>query len=286
MFDMRSYIVSLIAVFLALGIGILMGTVIVDRGVLVEQQNVLVKKLQEEFGSLRQENNVLKRDLDARNKFEEETISLFVQNQLPQQNITMVTTSGVSEAVVKEVGNVLNLAGVQYNTVNILTPDFDLKNKVTQKQILAQFPGELISSRELKKRVIKKIAEELLSSSEKPFIKFLSNLNFVKENNALASPPSSVIVFAESEERVSPVARELSIQLVQSLKELNVTAIGVESSTVTNSYISDFGTAGTTSTIDNIDTVPGRVALIYVLKGNNGNFGTKSTAQSLMPPLK
>jgi hypothetical protein len=286
MFDMRSYIVSLIAVFLALGIGILMGTVIVDKGVLVEQQSVLVKKLQEEFGSLRQENSTLQRDLDARNKFEEETTSLFVQNQLPQQNITMVTTSGVSEVVIRGVSNVLSLTGAQHNVVNISTPDFDLKNKVTQKQILAQFPGELISGRELKKRVIKKIAEELLSSSEKPFIKFLSNLNFAKESNVLASPPSAVIVFAESEERVSPVARELSIQLIQSLRELNVTAIGVESSTVTNSYISDFETAGTSSTIDNIDTVPGRVALIYVLRGNNGNFGIKKTAQSLMPPFK
>ncbi|MBI4744662.1 MAG: copper transporter [Actinobacteria bacterium] len=286
MFDMRSYIVSLIAVFLALGIGILMGTVVVDKGILVEQQGALVKGLQDEFSSLREENNTLKRDLNARNEFEKEIISLFAQNQLPQSQITIVTTNGVSETLISGVSNILSLAGAQYNIFTITTPDFDLKNSATQKQLLAQFPGELFSKGELKKRVIRKVTEELISSPDKPFVKFLSNLNFVKLNEVFNSPPSVVIVFAEDEERVSSVARDLDIQLVQSLKELNITTIGVESSTVTDSYISDFKSAGASSTIDNIDTIPGQVALVYVLKGNNGNFGTKKTAQSLMPPLK
>ncbi len=53
MFDMRYHIASLVAVFLALTVGIVLGTAIVNRGVLVRQQNALVGSLRTEFASLR-----------------------------------------------------------------------------------------------------------------------------------------------------------------------------------------------------------------------------------------
>ncbi|HVE68318.1 MAG TPA: copper transporter, partial [Solirubrobacteraceae bacterium] len=37
------------------------------------------------------------------------------------------------------------------------------------------------------------------------------------------------------------------------------------------------------SSVDNVDTLPGRAALVFVLLGANGAYGEKDTAQALLP---
>lgn len=39
------------------------------------------------------------------------------------------------------------------------------------------------------------------------------------------------------------------------------------------------------STVDNIDTVPGQMAMVLALNGQSGHYGIKSTAQKLLPDL-
>ncbi|HEY4687266.1 MAG TPA: copper transporter, partial [Candidatus Subteraquimicrobiales bacterium] len=63
MFDVRYHLVSLVAVFLALALGILMGSVIAGRGTLVERQNALIEGIQADVNRIQKENKGLHEEL-------------------------------------------------------------------------------------------------------------------------------------------------------------------------------------------------------------------------------
>jgi hypothetical protein len=60
--------------------------------------------------------------------------------------------------------------------------------------------------------------------------------------------------------------------------------VGVERSDAEESSVTFFDQREL-STVDNVDEVAGRVALVYVLCGAEGNFGTKDSADGLLPDL-
>jgi hypothetical protein len=62
--------------------------------------------------------------------------------------------------------------------------------------------------------------------------------------------------------------------------------VGVERSDAEVSSIGFFNSAGLTATVDSVDLVSGRVALVYALNGSEGNYGIKPTADRLLPGLR
>jgi Copper transport outer membrane protein, MctB len=65
-----------------------------------------------------------------------------------------------------------------------------------------------------------------------------------------------------------------------------IPVVGVERSDADVSQIGFFNTAGVTATVDSVDLVSGRVALVYALNGSEGNYGVKATADRLLPGLR
>ncbi|HET7720262.1 MAG TPA: copper transporter, partial [Acidimicrobiales bacterium] len=63
MINLRYHIVSLVAVFLALGLGIVMGTTVIDR-VTVDALNDRLDTVQRSQGAVREENGRLKAQVD------------------------------------------------------------------------------------------------------------------------------------------------------------------------------------------------------------------------------
>ena len=59
--------------------------------------------------------------------------------------------------------------------------------------------------------------------------------------------------------------------------------VGVETSDTDPSQI-PFMTRHGLPTVDDLDLVAGRTALVYVLLGADGQFGIKDTADKLLPP--
>ena len=39
------------------------------------------------------------------------------------------------------------------------------------------------------------------------------------------------------------------------------------------------------SSVDNVDEVAGRAALVFVLAGSQGSYGRRDSAQALLPPV-
>jgi len=72
--------------------------------------------------------------------------------------------------------------------------------------------------------------------------------------------------------------------ILEGVRSTAVPAVGVERTDTENSSIGLFDSHDI-STVDDLDHVSGRVAMVAVLLGAEGNFGVKDSADELLPDL-
>jgi hypothetical protein len=77
---------------------------------------------------------------------------------------------------------------------------------------------------------------------------------------------------------------ELESGMVRGVAESGVNSVAVERSDTEESSVPFFASLDVT-TVDSVDLTSGKVSMVFALLGADGNFGIKSTANSLLPEL-
>ena len=98
---------------------------------------------------------------------------------------------------------------------------------------------------------------------------------------------AAIVVRAESEDlspREQADTELLEEAFIDGLKDGGGTVVAAERADDDPSQIDFFADRGLSS-VDNVDTVAGKVALVLVLSGAEGSYGIKDTADSLLPDL-
>jgi hypothetical protein len=97
-----------------------------------------------------------------------------------------------------------------------------------------------------------------------------------------------VIVVRSQPQNMGPVQRSTASQfetaLLAGMTATRMPAVGVESTSTEPSSISFFQSNGL-STVDDVNDTAGKVSLIFGLRGAEGSFGVKSSADRLLPDL-
>ena len=97
-----------------------------------------------------------------------------------------------------------------------------------------------------------------------------------------------VIVVRDQPEGMGPVQRataaRLESALMRGIMGTRTPAVGVETSTAEPSSVSFFK-GNALSSVDDVDMVAGRVALVFAMLGAEGSFGVKGSADRLLPDL-
>jgi len=116
MINFRFHLVSLIAVFLALGLGILVGSTVIDQGI--------VNRLDSEINNVRNDNNAraaTNRQLSKQNSQLQQFINLLSpyagDARLDAQSVALIAERGVSGDVIKQTELVLQQAGADVPAV-------------------------------------------------------------------------------------------------------------------------------------------------------------------------
>lgn len=295
MLDMRYHIASLVAVFFALAIGILLGTVIVDKGVLVNQQQALVKRIESTFSEIREENRMLREEVGEQRKFANQVIPLAIKARLDASNVGVITTTGdVGDDVVSGLIDGYKKAGATVSLIK-LRDDFKLTDQ-TLTQLKPYFPSNQLTMDNARELLLKKMVDELARNTTStttaitstttvvkvPFLLSLSNIGFIKTdiNFSLFKPINAAVIVGGSDSNQDPLKTDLP--LAAQFKAMKVRAIGVETSDVKKSYIKTYQAAGI-PTVDNINQPTGIVSAVFALAGQDGDFGIKGTASQPMP---
>ncbi len=283
MFDMRYHITSLVAVFLALAVGIVLGTAIVNKGVVERQQTALVGSLRSEFADLRDRNRMLQEQANNDEQFVQGVLPQLIDARLTGKKVAVIVTDANSTVEVRQMTNPLKQAGAAVALVTIPRADLGTTDKTSWERLSKIYVREKLSREELRSRLLSEIATQVASSTEPAFLAQLADLGVLEVSGAKALPADAVVFLAGS----SPlsVIEKTQMPLVKHMKKEGPILVGVEGRDVEKSAISLYQQAGA-NTVDNVDSPIGQVSLVMVLSGKSGHFGVKDSADALAPPLE
>jgi Copper transport outer membrane protein, MctB len=110
-FDYRYHALSLVAVFLALTVGLLLGVAIGDRGLVAGARDLLHADLRTDVEQAGAETRALQEELDRRDRFERQAYPALVAGRLEGRRIGLVFLGARDEAVYEQVRAALAPAG-------------------------------------------------------------------------------------------------------------------------------------------------------------------------------
>lgn len=276
MFDMRYHIASLVAVFLALALGILVGTSIVNNNVLENQQRKLIDNINASIKKVKVENSALNDQVSSYGDFEEAIFPNLVKGKLKNKNIAIITFEGNNDRELESrAENWLNLAGAKTSSISINSKAFDF-NKEEIKELLKYLPDA--KDPDIKQDVINQVFAELAAGKNNAVVSFLEKKGYLDRGGQLKTPIAG-IVFLISSNLKNVDKNQVSIAMGSSAR---ISTVIAEPSTTLPTSLSPFVSAKL-STIDNIDYPSGGYSAIYVLLGKKGNYGFKEDAQKISP---
>lgn len=288
--NMKYYIVSIGAIFIALGIGMLVGFNLNYDQELSKQQATIINNLDTKFENLKSKNDKLEQDLSSLTKDYDASINYINQNvdkliadELSEKNIGIISTNEnndytkkLEDTIVKANGSVSFNISIKNNINNV--------NKIEE---VSQKTGvELKDS----KGLIEYIIESLKSEDASIKLSYLEELGLIKVNtlnNTYLNYDSVVLAGGHDSKDGEKQFEAIDNILVNKLKEENKYILGVQQSDAKFSYV-DLYAKNKVTTIDNIDEGVGKVSLVLSIKeGITGEkFGRLEEANSLLPENK
>ena len=279
----RYHAASLVAVFLALAVGILIGAGLGDNLVSSTEEN-LRSSLEGDIEDARAEADDLQVQLDRERAFSSRAYAALVGDRLDGERIGVMAFGDLPADLAANVDAALEPTGAQLVEVGVVRrpPDLAaLSSELGPKQAAAiqQDPAALeqlgkVLGRQFARgggRLLRRIRENLFSRS--------SGEGGRLDGVILVRAPVGEL---DAEDLANTTALESG--LTGGVADSGVTAVAVERSDASESSIRFFAQFDV-ATVDSIDLVSGRVALVFALLGAEGSFGIKDSADSLLPEL-
>lgn len=287
MFDLRYHVASLAAVFFALVIGILVGVALASHGL----GNTERKRLEEDLRRSESQVDLLKTQVDtlvsgsaADRAFVEATYKSVMASRLTGKKIAVLFV-GSSEnvqrsSIVTALSDADAGAPLRIRFVKVPVDPAALATRLEKKPLLASYAGP-----DQLRNLGHDLGQEFVTGTDTPLWTTLQNL-IVEEKIGPAKPPADGVVVVRT---VTPQTGPTGVflkGLYTGLVDSGVPVVGVERTADPDRAIKAFQRAGF-STVDDIDTKIGRLALIALLADPtlNGDFGIKKSAQAPLPPI-
>ena len=283
---MKFYVISIIAIFAALGIGIYIGFTLDTESFIDEQKEDIAAKLEERFDFLTNENQELKlslKEIEVENDnykyFIDSTYEEIVKGRLNGTKIAIIETT--DDYVYSGIGQILETAGA--NVINVTTINDRIMNEDMLQNIYNEL-GRPTSANNLISTSIEELTKSLIIGQETELVEKLIEKDFVDIIGIINESIDYVIIaggsVGEDKERLTLVDQVI----VNTVKNMDKPLVGIEKLKSSYSYMEAYKSFRI-STIDNVDTPMGKVSLVLAMEGRPGHYGLKSTAEELIPNL-
>ena len=288
MFDLRYHVASLAAVFLALLIGIVVGVGISGKGFVSDRERALLNdKISNLSGQVEQSNKRvtdLTRAQRGAQAFVQDAYPALMDSRLAGSNLGVVFAGPVDGRVRSLVEQTLvDAGGGPPLRVTALKLPIDLP---TLRRALRGRPAlvALATPRRIEE-LGRRLGSDLVLGGNSPAWQAVSD-DLVEEKAGNDVPPvDAVVVNRSTTPQTGLTARFLS-GFYAGLAAPAVPAVGVEVTRPGSTAVEAFAKQKL-STVDDIDTQAGRLALALLLSGaDSGQYGVKKSARDgVLPPI-
>jgi hypothetical protein len=285
--ELRYHIWSLIAVFLALALGVLVGVGLVADPV---EMGKLVERVREDNERTREYRVKELERLKARERnfvdFAKAARAALVKGRLEGVRLAIVLDHEFpQDPIGDDVRAVLAQAGAKIASMTTITRAFtDLDPGLGEETARAlgievgpEQSAQVLLARELADSIAAGWPGAIGTLKEKRLIRCSGDSDFDR-------PVGAVLLVSGLRREGEASPEHIDLPLVRRLTERGVRVVACEREQARVSLAPVFKSAGI-STVDNVDTEAGHVAAVYALAGEQGNFGVKLAADRLLPEL-
>jgi hypothetical protein len=281
-YSARYHATSLIAVFLALAVGILIGAEFGGDALTQTRKNLensLVGNLQDARSHVEE----LDGELGRADEFDEKVYPVLTRDRLQGKRIALIAFGGLPSEITSGVEDALGSTGATLVGVGVVREPVELKSLA--EQLSNTRFAEVRTEPEQLTALGTGVGRQIVIGGTLPEV--VRGQIFSRASGEFGAL-DGVIVVRDQPEGMGPVQRSTANQLETSMlagiTATLVPTVGVESTTTEPSSISFFQ-SNDLSTVDDIDNTAGELALVLALGGAEGSFGVKSSADRLLPEL-
>ncbi len=281
MFDFRYHAVSLAAVFLALVVGLLLGVAIGDANLVSDAQHSLAKSLQSKVDAAAGVESQLRGQIAARRQYEAAVYPALVANRLKNKRIGLLFLGNTSDDIAQAVRNSIDPSGGSVPLVAPVSEPPDLNAVASQ----ATGFGVIATDPSLLRRYGFLLGRQIVHGHGR-LLNEVQATALPGYNGTLGKLDGVVLVRSDgnNEPATQNKIDTFDAGLAAGLASTNVPVVGVETSDTTPSTVPWF-TQQSLSSVDDLDDIAGQSALVFSLAGARGAYGTKGTAQALVPQV-
>ncbi len=308
MISWRYHLVSIVAVFLALGLGVLTGTTVLNDN-LVRSLKAQTRTLRADLDELRASVGDLRSQLGTMGAFAEQAMPYLVGDRLATRQVVVVTQDGVDDSALAQGRRALDLASAEVLTTLTVRPAMAAATPTAQRDLARLLglpdgtdPDQLTTM--MAQSLARRLAEDPTTLT--PSTDVLGEL--LSQGFLTASAPGIsdatlleiggrgqlIVAIGGSTEALIPSSSAFMEPFVASLADLGVTTGAGESLASTDGFVQGVRTAVDSSatvlvTIDDVDLPMGGSALVLglreaIVEGTGGDYGVKTGASRLLPP--
>lgn len=303
MISFRYHVVTIVAIFLALAIGLLGGGAFVQPALQEELQN-RTDAAEARATELRAQVDDLRGQIVALSGFADSTLPYLTNGRLTGTPVVIVTQAGVDDEVLAQAQSALQMGGAEILATVSATDQLVSQDPATRQQLariletptapedaLPGLAAEALARRLSSSAALSEIdtLDELLSAG---FLAPLGGGPSAAALETIGRPGQVVVVLSGGQGEQPDLPPEaFAVPLVEALAAKNVPVAAGESLVSDYPYVSLVKTLGMdgTVTVDDLNHTMGGAALVLGLQnliatGSGGDFGVKEGAEPL-PPL-
>jgi hypothetical protein len=283
MLNFRYHALSLVAVFLSLAIGLLLGVAIGDKGLVSSAEHDVRASLRGDVRDAQAERDDARAQLQEREQFEHDAYPALVGGRLAGLRIALIELGGASDRMWNLTKDALQGSGATLTSVSVIREPLQVaelaaaahgtryERLVDQPDLLHPFATRLGIQFTHGGRLLRLVRRDLLL-----------------QGSGTLSGAAGVVIVRNTPELDGDDADTVDTfedGLMRGLRAQDVPVVGVETTDAETSQIEWFKDHELSS-VDDLDDPIGRAALVFALAGQRGSFGVKPTADGgRLPPL-
>jgi hypothetical protein len=281
-YSARYHATSLIAIFLALAIGVVIGAAL-GGDTITKTRKDLEQSLTGNLEDARNHAEELSAELGQANAFADQVYPALVRDDLRGHRIGIIAIGGLPGEITAAIDDALGPTGGRLVAVGVVREPVDIRSLAgdVAKTRFAGLEGEPDVQTEFATGVGRQLVlgGNLLARVRGHLFSRASG-NF----RAL----DGVIVVRDQPQDMTPVQRSTAARIESALlagvTATRTASVGVEATDAEPSSVSFFQSNDLAS-VDDVDQSAGKLATVLALLGAEGSFGVKSSADQLLPDL-
>lgn len=274
----RYHVVTVIAIFLALGVGIAVGSSFVS--------GALVDKMSRQVADLRiQIKNQVTAAQESNRQYGGFVAAIgprLVENHLLGRRIAIVQTGDYPETTAK-VREALQQAGAVVSSVTVVERSYPTRFAAEQETLLPRLRQSRPALPADSGAPFYLLAEVLAHGGQDADLAPLADARLLRIDGDYSHPSDHVVLVGGAAVEGDARADTVDIPLIAQLKRAQLAVMEVEPSVAAVSYVAALRESDVT-TVDNADTDIGRIGVVLALRAERGSYGTKSGSQDGVIP--